>query len=1524
MKIHIFNSVFSDTQNFQPTANGMYPIYGQKGIIANIISGDSDWSIRLSKDYNADGQQNNTLVLQQYKIYTITSRKNNEEYKVVVTPEYFPKPNTYAIPEKITIGDNQACDIRLLNSISNKEYLTLSRSGERLIASTSSTNFFTQNHRIVNNEIIYCGDCIIFYGLKIIVLNNKIIVCTPKELIGIGSRLSQLPEEKPQLRPLDTVISVSEDEPLYTEKDFFQKPPRLNYVIETAEVKIDPPPQKQTMLEQPLILTLGPQITMIIASGLSMTMMIMMITGSTSANMNRMYFSIAAMVVTLIGSILWPTITRKIRKKQIQAKERKRQTKYLDYLKHKEQHLNFIRDNQKQTMLANNPSLTDCFKIVDQKDISLWQRNNSHDDFLNIRVGLGQVPTKLEINEPEEKFTLDDDDNLFLMFRQIIRDSKQLNDAPVCYNLTDKSIGAIAGNPELVKQFLDCVFAQILTFHSYSDLKIIVYTKEPEKWQYLKKAPHCWANDKSKRYFATTIDSFSSISTSIEKVFDARRENDEEVKKEDDGTDASPKTTYKDFHPYYLFFTDNIADLRSNSLISKILAYKRNLGFSILTTANTISTLPSETSDFVSITPKKSIVISGDTNKKELEFTPDLNNGKIDMDLFAQKVANIPVQVEKGKFELPKSLPFLELYNCGRVEQLNSLARWKNNNPYSTLSVPIGIDQNNEIFKMDIHEKAYGPHGLVAGTTGSGKSEWIITLILSLAVNFSPDEVQFVLIDYKGGGLAKSFENSDLKIKLPHLAGTITNLDKSDIFRSISAIESELKRRQALFNAAREKLKRGSMDIYSYQQCYRNGEVDQPLSHLLIICDEFAELKQQEPDFMEQLISTSRIGRSLGVHLILATQKPSGVVNDQIWSNSKFKVALKVQNRGDSTEIIKKPDAAYLKQTGSFYLQVGNDDYYNLGQVAWAGAKYYPSDNIKHIIDDSVQLINETGQIKSTFETTKETEKLEAQGEQLLNIVQYLSGIGEKYASKSPMMWLENVSPKIMLSDLKRRYNPEPAQKFNYRIAIGEYDEPRKQEQGLLSIDLAGGNIGIIGKADNSIEKLISTIVWSSICDHNPAEIAFYILDFGSETMKKFAKFPQVGEVIFQDETDKIAGMINLLNEELENRKNLLSDYNGSFEYYNKVSPQKLHLIEVIINNYDIFTEVIPKAAAMYAEFFRDAPKYGINFIVTANAQNTFGSRTQQYFNHMIVLQLADESMYRTITNCRKGLIPKKTVGRGICKLDALNTDSYCEFQTAFIDEEEKEIETIKKYADQCVEYYKCKVKQLMKIPEDITSEDLKQYVSDLTDTPIGINIYEKQLAKYNFQNRKVHLITGKNITQDMNFIYALTSILSASNNTKVHVVDLLGIFKKPILDIQILDQEKNAVFAALQKDVETRKESQDYGITIVVGAGTFKQVLNDNGQQAFRNIFSKIQNSKKTIYILIDNYESLRTLILEDWFKNVDKTSGIWLGQGIEAQSLLECNEIGTEDLKFNFPGLAFAIQNGQYVITKVVMDKD
>ena len=959
---------------------------------------------------------------------------------------------------------------------------------------------------------------------------------------------------------------------------------------------------------------------------------------------------------------------------------------------------------------------------------------------------------------------------------------------------------------------------------------------------------------------------------------------------------------------------------RNIPIIKEILKADVNLGFSIIIRNDRLSNLPSECKTFIDVEPNISGLFESDIREdNQKQFKAELNK-EIDMYGCAIRLANIPILAGKAKYELPSSISFLTMYNVGKVEQLNSLDRWKKNNPALSLSVPVGINQEGELFKMDAHEKGFGPHGLVAGTTGSGKSEWLVTYILSLAVNFHPDEVQFVLIDYKGGGLALSFENKELGVKLPHLAGTITNLDKSAINRALTSIEAELKSRQKIFNDAREKLHESSMDIKKYQQLYRKGLVDTPVSHLFLISDEFAELKSQQPEFLDQLVSTARIGRSLGVHLILATQKPSGVVNEQIWSNSRFHVCLRVQDKGDSSAMIRTPDAAMLKTTGAFYLQVGFNEYYGLGQSAWAGAKYHPSDIVKKAIDDNVQYIDNLGNTINTYDSyTDVKEDTEDHGEELLNIVSYIAEISKQDKVVGKQLWLPNIDEEIYLDDIKKKYEWQPT-KFNLQTAIGEYDNPTLQTQGLLSLDFSK-NTAIYGEGGSGKENLLATIIWSSITEHSPDELNYYIIDFGAETLRMFAKYPHVGEISFQGETEITAGILQLVLEEMNKRKEMFADYNGNYESYLKESGQSLPRWVVVINAWDIFNEVLGKIAGAIETMFRDAPKFGISFICSVTSTSVLKGRKAQFFENKIVLHMPNDYDYRDLTSCAKGLIPHNNFGRGVAPIA---DDFYCEFQTAFVTKREQINMLVRKNADNFVQFYPNKAKSLPKIPDNVSSEEMAQYIIDITQAPIGYNFYEKDIARFDFTKEKLFIVGMDDMKRTMTSIYGIVNTLSKIPNTVIRVFDFAGVFEMTNPDIKFWNDKYDAVLTALYNDLVKRPANSSHAVTIILGAGAMKNKLSDVGKEKLVEYMNATANANNSTTILVDAYQRLKTLKIEPWYQSINTSFGIWLGPNIENQNVFNVKDNTMEERKYNYEGLAYIIDNTDYTLIKTVLDKE
>ena len=425
--------------------------------------------------------------------------------------------------------------------------------------------------------------------------------------------------------------------------------------------------------------------------------------------------------------------------------------------------------------------------------------------------------------------------------------------------------------------------------------------------------------------------------------------------------------------------------------------------------------------------------------------------------------------------QLTKNITMYELLGIMSVEDLELKQRWSESQVYRTIAAPIGVKTGNEIVSLNISDKSdgHGPHGLVAGTTGSGKSEILQTYILSIATLFHPYDVGFVIIDFKGGGMANQFAN------LPHLIGAITNIDGREINRSLLSIKAELVKRQEMFSEAEVN------HINDYIKLYKAGKVSNPMPHLIMIVDEFAELKAEHPDFMKELISAARIGRTLGVHLILATQKPAGVVDSQIWSNSKFKLCLKVQTKEDSNEVIKTPLASEIVEPGRAYFQVGNNEIFELIQSAYSGANVPEGNDMNEKIF-SIYERNLWGKKKLLY-SNKEKNKTSESISQLEAIVEYVDMYCKVSSiTKLPGICLPSLDAVIRTEEL---YYDEKS--VGYSTPIGLYDDPEQQRQGVVKLDVSKENTYIVGSAQMGKTILLQTIAYGLIRKYTQSKLIF-------------------------------------------------------------------------------------------------------------------------------------------------------------------------------------------------------------------------------------------------------------------------------------------------------------------------------------------------------------------------------------------------------------------------------------------------
>ncbi len=1532
MRVSVIRPYNIKTLLLPEKVDGSYWIDGidTNGTKKNLISIEADngkWKLVSNSEvfYSVNGVMTPSAHLEPYKFYSIVNEIDKESFLLYTSP-IIEKYNTYELGDNldkgISIGSSKRCMISF-NIIDEIACQIIRKNNKILIINNNSKNgIYVNGDKVTIQKELKIGDCIFISGLRLILsvlndnksyallVNNQSISSIQVSILSTG--------EVHSLYDNFVEPEVESEFPLYEDNEYFYKKPRVFPKLDTLDIKVDAPPAKQESEDRPFLLTIGPMLTMSMTSFVSIFSTMNAITNgeTTWKNARPQLIICGAMVASVI---LWPLLTKWYTKFDNMKKERKRQKKYRKYIEAKKFDIKTAIAQQTDSLKRSYLTAYEASQVILGKSPTLWQRRISDSDYLDVNLGSGDIPMKININYPEESFSLEED-NLKEMVQELGKEPKTLQGVPVPYSLKNHYITGLFGLNNL-HNYMRRLLIQLLAFHSYDDLKIVILTDEEREseWNIFRNAPHIFSDDKSIRFFATNTDEYKEVSYYLNKVFESRIPTD---------------SSKQEFNQVYLIITDSIKKVREFDIIKNILENKNYLGFSLVVIDSKMTNIPDQCTSFIdlsTITESSSVAeVRDNLNPSENKtFTIDLNT-EIDYETCIKILANTPIDI-KNETEgmLPNRVNFLEMYDVGKVEQLNSLVRWQKNNPILNLSVPVGVGKNGENITIDLHEKYHGPHGLIAGMTGSGKSEFIITYILSLALNYHPYEVQFILIDYKGGGLAGAFENNQTGLKLPHLVGTITNLDKNEINRSLASINSELKRRQTLFNKAREISGESTVDIYKYQKMFREGILEEPVSHLFIISDEFAELKNQQPEFMEELISTARIGRSLGVHLILATQKPSGVVDPQIWSNTRFRICLRVQDKTDSNEVIKKPDAAFLKNIGRFYFQVGYDEVFTIGQAAYAGGKYYPTEKVTKDLDTSIDFINNIGYITRKIDTkTKKEVKVASQGEELSNIVKYLADIAKSQNIKTKELWLPKMPEFISLDSLIQKYNFQKEQ-YILNVPIGEIDNPSNQEQLLLTMPITKhGNALIYGASGSGKENLITTLIYSSMVNYTPAEVNYYIIDLGSGTLKMFAKSPLVGDILTSSDEEKIINLFKMINKMIDDRKKQFIEFNGDYQTFIKNSSIKVPNIVIIINNFEAYGELYEGLTEELNNLSRECNKYGIHFILTVNTPNGVRYKLRQNFSLVYTLNQNNDEDFVTILGNTNRMVPDKLFGRGLIK-----TNGIFEFQTASAAPRDNISQFIKAKCDEFKQKYTSNANKVPVLPASVSYNDVKQFIHG-PKMVIGLNKDDLGVCTYDYNHNFVNIITSNDLSSMSKFINPQINQIIATRVAKLMVIkaDEFDIDSAYTSKFQYVTKNFDSAFEELYKYINTNYEKyvqNDYNRNIfsnmpkiycmIIGIDSFRNKLKDENSSRFEEIFNKGKDLGIINFIIVDTVDSIRKYEYESWYKTcINPNFGIYVGNGIQDQYTLRIsNKIPElrEEVPYNF---CFVIKRGRATCVK------
>ncbi|MBH0129514.1 FtsK/SpoIIIE domain-containing protein [Salinibacterium sp. NK8237] len=915
---------------------------------------------------------------------------------------------------------------------------------------------------------------------------------------------------------------------------------------------------------------------------------------------------------------------------------------------------------ERAARLAESPSTAEMLDQAMRRGPLTWTRRAEHWSFLNIRLGVGTMRSRNVVDSasrgdllPEFQERLD----------VVISDHERVSGVPIVDNLFDSGALGVAGELADTVGAVNGLVVQLTALHSPAELVVaaLVTPQWSRELGWLKWMPHT-SSPQSPLEGSHLADSSSSsvvLLSALEEVVDqrlkdakARRRGAMEQRRAalergaEVGENASEEGTKSPVPAIVVLISNDVAVDRAR--IVQLAERGADAGVFPVWMATTVNELPAVCRTYLHVLADAPYATAGLVRLGEVITDVEVELVGADAALeFARRMAPV---VDAGAVvvddsDLPRSISLVTVLGHELVEASDAVVdRWRQNESIHDRTPGVSPSKRRPgklratvgsagIDSMHLDLRTQGPHALVGGTTGSGKSEFLQAWVLGMAAEYSPDRVSFLFIDYKGGA---AFADC---VSLPHCVGLVTDLSPHLVRRALTSLRAELHFREHLL--VRKKAK----DLLELE---KRGDPESPPALVLVI-DEFAALVGEVPEFVDGVVDIAQRGRSLGIHLIMATQRPAGVIKDNLRANTNLRVALRMADESDSSDVIGTKSAAHfdpsipgrgIAKTGPGRLQQFQSGYAG----GWTSREpERPSVDVAELRfggdapweEPRVAAVEESRDLGPTDQ------------QRLVSSIVAAASSANIPAPRRP--WLDEIASVYDLSLLRQRTDRE--------LLIGVADLPTKQQQlPVYFLPDVDGHIAIYGTGGSGKSTALRTLANAAAITPRGGPVEVYGLDFSTGSLRMLESLPHVGSIINGDDSERVIRLFRYLKAQLESRAPRYAAANASSitDYRTLANSPAERRVLLLIDGFPSFREDWEVASGrsvwydVFKDILSDGRQLGIHVAFTADRPGAVPSSVGASIQRRVILRLADDTGYSLLDAPSDILSASSPPGRAI------------------------------------------------------------------------------------------------------------------------------------------------------------------------------------------------------------------------------------------------------------------------------------